>query len=133
MVARAARYAKGRGYGKIVKLLSRPSYIFRTTELGYAEHGTALVVLTASPAVHAEVERSVQLRGVAITQVRLGGTSGRSAKKGEWHMGGTRCDTCHTVLSTLRKATWYEATCKTCRALGPMELLARVASQWEDS
>jgi hypothetical protein len=128
-VERAARYVKGRGYGKIVKRFFG-SYLHKSG-LGYVEHGTVTVVLVASPAVHGDTEQGVKLRGLTIVRARLGGRSARSAKKGDWHLGGTRCSICHKVIHTLRSATWYEAPCTACKKLGPLELLARVASEWE--
>jgi hypothetical protein len=129
-VERAARYLKGRGHGRLLKFNARERYLTQTG-LGYTFSGSVLVVLVASPQTHAEAQENLKERSIAVVAVQLGGTSSRSAKKGQWHMGGSRCDLCNKVMSTHRPPHWVEGTCIRCKKLGPLELLAGVAATFE--
>ena len=129
-VERAARYLKGRGHGRLLKFNAQASYLVRS-DLGYTYSGSALVVLVASPRTHIEARGNLKERGVTAAVTQLGGTGRRSAKKGQWHAGGVRCDCCHGVMFTSPKPLWTESTCRRCKEMGPLELLAQVEKEWE--
>jgi hypothetical protein len=118
VVMRAARYIKGRGHGRIVR---RPG-------MGWGSRAHAVVLLTASPRVHDHALKHVsRKKGVSCSVANLGGSSHRSAKKGDWRVGifCQHCGICthmgtSTIQSGLRKS--HPSTCNRCKRKGPLEL-----------
>ena len=129
-VLRAARYLKGRGYGRIVQ------YTGRAALHCWAGFGRALVILVASPRVHEEAEKHVKTRGVQITQQRKGSGHRRaSMAKGQW-VEGTFCPRCSTCTNVRRpgQVSWMQQShrakgCRFCHRLSDLQLLALVGGQ----